>query len=95
MTMEVALEQYEYKITVHDADDILAVMSERPLGQAPPKVYCDEGGECFLDAADNPYAQAVVDLFNGFGEEGWALLQVTPRQRDMICFWRRPRISKG
>ena len=93
--MEATLEQYEYKISVHNADDILAVMSEKPESQAPPKVYCDEGGECFLDATDNPYAQAVVDLFNGFGRAGWALVQVTPRQRDMICFWRRPRTVEG
>ena len=83
------MEQYEYKITVYNADDILAVMSEQPEAQAPPKIYCDEGGECFLDSTGNPYALAVVDLFNGLGAEGWVLVQVTPRQQDMICFWRR------
>ena len=83
------MEQYEYKITVHDADDIMAVMTERATDEEPPLVYCDDGGACFFDSAANPYVQAVEDLFNDLGAEGWILVQVIPRRNDMICFWRR------
>jgi hypothetical protein len=83
--------RYEYAITVYEAEDILEAVSAPVAQGAPPMVYCDTEGECFFDEAPNPYLAAIVETFNTQGEAGWALVQVVPRQQDMICFWRRER----
>ena len=36
-------------------------------------------------------AVAIVEILNAQGEQGWVLVQVALRERDMICFWRRKR----
>ena len=35
------MEQYEYAITVHKADEILATIPDLMAGTEPPVVYCD------------------------------------------------------
>jgi hypothetical protein len=80
---------YEYSVTVHGADDILALVKDSSAEEAPSMVYCSDEGQCFFDAAPNPYVVAIVEILNARGAEGWALVQVVPRQQDMICFWRR------
>ncbi len=54
-------------------------------------LYCDSQGVCFFDDAPNPYLAAIVEILNAQGEQGWILVQVVPREQDMICFWRRER----
>ena len=85
------MEQCEYAITVHKADEILATIPDLMAGTEPPVVYCDSQGVCFLDDAPNPYTTAIVEILNAQGEQGWILVQVAPREQDMICFWRRER----
>jgi hypothetical protein len=78
---------YEHTITVLDREEILR---RADLEAVPPSVvYCDTEGACFFDEAPNPYVRAVVELLDEMGAEGWALVQVTPRAQDLICFWRR------
>jgi len=83
--------KYEYTITVHTADEILASISDVAAEAEPPVLYCDSEGVCFFDEAPNPYVAAIVEILNAQGEQGWILVQVLPRQQDMICFWRRER----
>ena len=83
------MKRYEHAITVHQAHEILDRIPERPADAAPPMVYCTSQGECFFDDAHNPYIQAMVEILNAQGKQGWILVQVVPREQDMICFWRR------
>ena len=85
------MERYEYAITVHKADEILATIPDLPAGVEPPVLYCDSEGVCFFDDAPNPYLAAIVEILNAQGEQGWILVQVALREQDMICFWRRER----
>jgi hypothetical protein len=89
------MEKYEYTITVHKADEILATISDLPVEVEPPVLYCDSQGVCFFDDAPNPYLAAIVEILNAQGEQGWILVQVALREQDMICFWRRKRQSEG
>ena len=85
------MEQHEYAITTHTADEILATISDLSAKVEPPVVYCDTQGACFFDDAPNPYTAAIVEILNTQGEQGWILVQVALREQDMICFWRRKR----
>ena len=85
------MEKYEYTITTHTADEILARISDLSAEAEPPVVYCDAQGTCFFDDAPNPYTAAIIDILNAQGEQGWILVQVALREQDMICFWRRKR----
>jgi len=69
------MEKYEYAITTHKAEDILAKVSDRMVGVEPPVVYCDAEGTCFFDDAPNPYTAAIVEILNAQGEQGWILVQ--------------------
>ncbi|MDY6874793.1 MAG: hypothetical protein SWK90_01115 [Chloroflexota bacterium] len=86
--------QQEYAVTVHGMDEILDGVSGLSIEVVPPMVYCDSQGECLFDAAPNPYVGAIVEIFNARGEQGWILVQVVPREQDMICFWRRERSTE-
>ena len=85
------MKKYEYAITIHKADEILATLSDLPVELEPPVLYCDAQGVCFFDDAPNPYTAAIVEILNAQGEQGWILVQVALREQDMICFWRRER----
>jgi len=85
------MKKYEYTITTHTADEILATLSDLSAEAEPPVVYCDTEGTCFFDDAPNPYTAAIIEILNAQGEQGWILVQVALREQDMICFWRRKR----
>lgn len=84
-----AMARYEHAVTVLSKDDVLARVTQGAAESAPSVLYCDAEGECFFDNTPNPYVAALVEMLDGQGAEGWALVQVVPRQSDMICFWRR------
>ena len=88
------MEKYEYTITVHTAEEILATIPKPPEEAEPPVLYCDSQGVCFFDNAPNPYLAAMVEILNARGEQGWILVQVALREQDMICFWRRARAEE-
>jgi hypothetical protein len=81
---------WRYRITMHTADDILALLTE-PVEEVPPAILCDDAGACYFDSGPSPLTQAVEDLLNQSGEEGWELLQVAFRPGQMVCFWKQPR----
>jgi len=85
------MEKYEYTITIHTADEILATIPDPAAKVEPPVLYCDSQGVCFFDDAPNPYLAAVAEILNAQGEQGGILVQVALREQDMICFWRRKR----
>ncbi|MGQ9600749.1 MAG: hypothetical protein ACUVWZ_15200 [Anaerolineae bacterium] len=82
------MKKYEYAITTHTADEILAKIPNLPADETPV-LYCDAQGTCFFDNAPNPYLESIVEILNVQGKQGWILVQVVLREQDMICFWRR------
>ncbi len=85
------MEQWEHAITVHTIDEILTKRKELGLQEEGRVLYCGPEGVCFFDQAPNPYLEAIVNVLNERGQEGWMLVQTVLRAKDMICFWRRPR----
>ncbi|MDH4208914.1 MAG: DUF4177 domain-containing protein [Anaerolineae bacterium] len=86
------MDRWEYQITTHSAGEVLRVREELghpPVEDNPPVVYCDTEGVCFFDEAPNPYVESMVHILNEKGAEGWELVQVTFRQADFICLWKR------
>ena len=86
------MDRWEYQITTHSAGEVLRVREELghpPQETGPTVVYCDTEGQCFFDEAPNPYVDSIVHILNGKGDQGWELVQVTFRQADFICIWRR------
>ncbi len=81
------MNRWRYRVTVHDADDILALVPEP--AEAPPQVFCDDAGACYFDAGPNPYTEAIEQLLNQVGDEEWELVQVTFRPDQMIGFWKQ------
>jgi len=78
---------YEHTITIYDREGILGDVDA--AASPPSVVFCDTEGTCFFDEAPNPYVKAIIDLLDETGKEGWELVQVAPREQDLICFWRR------
>ena len=71
------MNSWRYRVTVHTADDILALVSE-PAAEAPPKVFCDDAGACYFDAGPNPYTEAIEQLIKHIVEtENLTALVVT------------------
>jgi len=86
------MDRWEYQITTHSVSDVLKAREELghpPEPGGPAVIYCDTKGECFLDEAPNPYVDSIVHILNQRGVQGWDLVQVTFRQADFICIWRR------
>jgi len=84
------MDNWRYRITVHEADDILDALQE-PVGDTPPAIYCDDEGACYFDEGPNLFTQAIEQFLNQIGVEGWELVQVNFRPDQMICFWKQPR----
>ena len=83
------MDAWQYRITVHTVGDILAKSHIPPSASSPQVLYCEADGTCFFDQTPNPYVEAIAELLDELGQDGWILVQVLPRQADMICFWRR------
>jgi hypothetical protein len=86
------MDRWEYQVTTHSAGEVLRVREQLgypPVEESPPVVYCDTEGVCFFDQAPNPYVESIVHILNEKGQQGWELVQVTFRQADFICLWKR------
>lgn len=79
---------WRYRVTVHDADEILQHLPE-PVEQVPPSIYCDDEGTCYFDEGPSPLTRAIEDLLTEFGERGWELVHVSFKPDQMICFWKQ------
>jgi hypothetical protein len=84
--------KWRYHITVHASDDILA-MTRGPVEQAPPTIFCDDEGACYFDSGPNPLTQAIEQLLNQVGEDGWELVQIAFRPGQIIGFWKQEVIT--
>jgi hypothetical protein len=83
------MKRWRYRVTVHTADDILALLAQ-PAEQVPPMIYCDDQGACYFDSGPNPLTTAIETLLDQIGAEGWELVQLNFRPQQMIGFWKQP-----
>ena len=81
--------KWRYHITTNDSKDILALLQD-PVSEVPPMIYCDDEGACYFDQGPNPFTQAIEQLLDETGEEGWELVQVFFRPGQVIGFWKQP-----
>ena len=79
---------WQYHITVHSEDDILAELKES-VDVVPTMIFCDDEGACYFDEGPNPLTQAIEVVLNRVGAQGWELVQVAFRPHQIICFWKR------
>lgn len=84
------MDNWRYKVTVHEAEEILEHLPET-VGDVPPSIYCDDQGICYFDEGPNPFTEAIESLLNDVGAQGWELIQVAFRPDQMICFWKQPK----
>jgi hypothetical protein len=86
--------QWTYDISRHSLGEIIHIMNEHGFssteGSAEPVLFCDAQGDCFFDEAPSPYEAALKEILNERGQDGWDLVQVTFRERELICFWKKP-----
>ncbi|MFP3896678.1 MAG: hypothetical protein ACLFV5_07575 [Anaerolineales bacterium] len=85
---------WEHAITIHTRDEIVEAGENLKAGEEIV-LFCDTEGDCFFDDAPNPYLWAMTEVLDRQGADGWVLVDVTLRERDMICFWRRERASEA
>ncbi|MGD2104370.1 MAG: hypothetical protein PVJ55_04555 [Anaerolineae bacterium] len=81
---------WRYKITVHEAEEILDHLGTT-VDEIPRAIYCDDEGACYFDEGPNPLTQAIEHVLDDVGRQEWELVQVAFRPDQMICFWKQPR----
>jgi hypothetical protein len=82
--------EWQYRVTVHEPQDILENLSET-VEEVPATIYCDDEGACYFDRGPNPFTQAIERVLNEIGGGGWELVQIMFRPNQMIGFWKQPR----
>lgn len=87
------MERWEHDISVHTAGEVAARAQVTP--EEERVLFCGTQGQCFFDAAPNPYIQAISAILDERGRQGWILVQTVLREQDMICFWRRPVLDRS
>ncbi|MFW6082600.1 MAG: hypothetical protein ACOC8C_00955 [Chloroflexota bacterium] len=79
---------WDYKVTVHEAEEIQQHLSEA-VEHIPPSIFCDDAGTCYFDEGPNPLTRAIEEILNEMGSRGWELVHVAFKPDQMICFWKQ------
>jgi hypothetical protein len=72
------MERYEYQVTRHEAESFAKTI-----------YFCTEQGDCSLQDVPIHEAQALVDLLNERGIEGWELIQLVFGKDGLLACWKR------
>lgn len=78
------MNRFEYEITRHSADSFGRVV-----------YFCSEEGECGIKEIPAEEPQALVDLMNERGLDGWELVQLVFGRDGVLAFWKRQLSSGG
>jgi len=83
--------RWTYDISRHSLAEIVQMMRDRGYDAdgGSQVLFCDTQGRCFFDEAPDPYEMTIKDILNARGRDGWELVQITFREREFICFWKR------
>ena len=86
------MHKWTYDISRHHLEDILTAMEKQGFAESDVGsrvLFCDSEGGCFFDDAPDPIEDAIKGIMNNRGQDGWELVQVIFREKEMLCFWRR------
>lgn len=72
------MERFEYTVTRHTAEMFSKLV-----------YFCSAKGDCDLEHVPEAEPDALVDLLNRRGEEGWELIQLVFRRGGLAAFWKR------
>lgn len=78
------MDRFEYEITRHAADSFGRVI-----------FFCSESGDCGIEEVPAEEPQALVDLMNERGLEGWELVQLFFGRDGMLACWKRKLTSRN
>jgi hypothetical protein len=78
-----SMDCFEYEITTHEADTFRKVM-----------VFCSESGDCGIEEVPAEEPQALVDLLNQRGLDGWELVQLLFGRDGVLACWKRRLVSR-
>lgn len=86
------MSHWQYDISRHSLEEIVQLMERHGYlaqGDESRVLFCDTEGKCFFDESPDPYQQAITDLLNRRGSDGWELVQILFREKEFICFWKK------
>ncbi|MFH1115970.1 MAG: hypothetical protein V1792_18820 [Pseudomonadota bacterium] len=72
------MDRFEYEITRHRADSFGRVV-----------YFCSEEGDCGIEEIPADEPQALADLMNERGLDGWELVQMMFGRDGVMAFWKR------
>jgi hypothetical protein len=72
------MERFEYDVTKHGNEAFTRLI-----------YFCSTSGECNIEHVPAHEPQALVNILNGRGEDGWELLQISFGKDGLIAFWKR------
>ncbi len=75
---EDTMKRFKYNITKHPAESFSELV-----------YYCTETGECTLDQIPQHQTEALQNLLNNEGENGWELVQVSFGPNGILAFWKK------
>ena len=72
------MRRFEYEITKHPTDEFAQVV-----------YFCTDKGECSLNRLPSDQMEALSDILNKRGDQGWELVQVLFGDDGMIAVWKK------
>jgi hypothetical protein len=85
------MHKWRYDITSYSVEQVRTVREKLglPAEEERPVLFCTDKGACFFDNIPNPNIQAIIDILDRKGAEGWELVSVSFRTDEMVCFWKQ------
>lgn len=84
--------KWTHDISRHRLEEILSAMEQRGYSEnaaASRVLFCDTEGGCYFDEAPDPVESTIRDILNERGQDGWELVQVIFREKEMLSIWRK------
>jgi hypothetical protein len=72
------MERFEYAVTRHLAETFSKLV-----------YFCSANGDCDVEHVPEEEPDALVELLNGRGDEGWELIQIVFGRGGLMAFWKR------
>lgn len=73
--------KWSYKATKHD----LAEMHREP----ERVIECDTGGHCMVHGVSEQGLDAIKDVLDAEGAQGWELVQCSYHDGELLCVWKK------
>jgi hypothetical protein len=74
------VEKYEYEVTTYPAEMFHQLV-----------FYCSEHGACGINEVPSKDTQALQNVLNRRGDDGWELIQLSFGKDGVVSVWKRKR----